>query len=90
LKDALVIPQRATFDLLDKQYVWVVDEKDVAHQTLITVRHELEDIYIIESGLKATDKIVLEGVRDVEEGATVEYDFRAPEVALSNQKFRAE
>ena len=32
LKNALVIPQRATFELLDKRYVWVVDEEDVAHQ----------------------------------------------------------
>ena len=29
LKNALVIPQRATFELLDKRYVWVVDEDDV-------------------------------------------------------------
>jgi len=90
LTNALLIPQRATFELLDKRYVWVVDENDVAHQTLITVRHELEDIFAVESGLNATDKIVLEGVRDVEEGAKVEYDFRAPEMALNNQKFRAE
>ena len=33
LKNALVIPQRATFELLDKRYVWVVGEDDVAHQT---------------------------------------------------------
>ena len=33
LKNALVIPQRATFELLDKRYVWVVGEDDVAHQS---------------------------------------------------------
>jgi membrane fusion protein (multidrug efflux system) len=38
------------------------------------------------------DKIVLEGTREVEEGAKVEYEFRKPEdaLALKNQKFRAE
>jgi len=90
LKDVLVIPQRATFELLDKQYVWVVDEKSVVHQTLITVRHELDDIFVIDSGLKVTDKIILEGVREVEDGETVEYSFRTPEEALQNQKFHAE
>jgi membrane fusion protein (multidrug efflux system) len=90
LKNALVIPQRATFDLLDKRYVWVVDEDSIAHQTLITVKNELEDIYVVGSGLNATDKIVLEGVRDVEEGAKVKYKFRAPEDVLKNQKFHAE
>jgi membrane fusion protein (multidrug efflux system) len=92
VKNALVIPQRATFELLDKRYVWVVGEDDVTHQTLITTKHELEDIFVIDSGLKATDKIVLEGVREVEEGGKVEYEFRKPEEALDrkNQKFHAE
>ncbi|MES1213413.1 MAG: efflux RND transporter periplasmic adaptor subunit [Singulisphaera sp.] len=90
LKNVLVIPQRATFELLDKRYVWVVSEDSVAHQALITVKYELEDIFVIESGLKVTDKIILEGVREVEEGEKVEYTFVAAEEALQHQKFHAE
>jgi membrane fusion protein (multidrug efflux system) len=90
LKNALVIPLRATFELLDKRYVWVVGEDDVAHQSLITIKHELDDILVINSGLNVRDKIVLEGVREVEEGGKVEYGFRKPEEALKNQKFHAE
>jgi membrane fusion protein, multidrug efflux system len=90
LKDALVIPQRATFELLDKRYVWVIGEDDVAHQKLITIKNELEDRFIIDTGLEAKDKIVLEGVREVEEGGKVEFEFREPDAALKNQKFRAE
>jgi membrane fusion protein (multidrug efflux system) len=90
LKNALVIPQRATFELLDKRYVWVVDEDGVAHQTLITIKHELEDIFVIDKGLKASDKIVLEGVREVQDKSKVEYEFRKPEEALKDQKFHAE
>jgi membrane fusion protein, multidrug efflux system len=119
LKNALVIPQRATFELLDKRYVWVVGEDDVAHQRLITITHELEDIFVINSRtdvkqanvtsgpvsadnsehvdqnakpdiLDVRDKIVLEGVRQVEEGGKVEYEFRKPEEALKKQKFHAE
>ena len=36
LKDAVVIPQRATFEILDKRYVYVVDEDNVVHQREIT------------------------------------------------------
>ena len=90
LKNAIVIPQRATFELLDKRYVWVLGEDDVAHQRLITIKHELEDIFVINNGLDVKDKIVLEGVRQVEEGEKVEYEFRKPEEALKNQKFHAE
>ncbi|HTU25668.1 MAG TPA: efflux RND transporter periplasmic adaptor subunit [Pirellulales bacterium] len=89
-KNAMLIPQRATFQLLDKRYVWVIDDDHVAHQKLITVKHELEDVFIVGSGLTVKDKIVLEGLRDVEEGAKVQYTFVAPQEVLQNQKFRAE
>ena len=90
LHDAIVIPQRATFEILDKRYVWVVGEDDVVHQSLITIKHELDDIFVVNSGLDVKDKIVLEGVREVQEGGKVEYEFRKPELALSNQKYHAE
>jgi len=101
LKNALVIPQRATFERLDKRYVWVVGEDDVAHQRLITIKHELEDIFVVNaiirdpagriaSGRDVRDKIVLEGVREVGEDKEVEHEFRKPEEALKNQKFHAE
>jgi membrane fusion protein (multidrug efflux system) len=91
LKNAIVIPQRATFEILDKRYVWVVGEDDVAHQTLITIEHELEDVFVIKSGLNVNDKFVLEGVRQITDGKKVDdYEFCKPEEALKNQKFHAE
>jgi membrane fusion protein (multidrug efflux system) len=92
LHNATVIPQRAVFDLLDKRYVWVLTDGNVLRQRLITIsEHELEDIFIIESGLDVKDKIVLEGVRLVQDGEKLEeYEFRKPEDALENQKFHAE
>jgi membrane fusion protein, multidrug efflux system len=90
LKGAIVIPQRATFEILDKRYVYVVDKDDKAHQRDIAVDYELDDIFIIEKGLEVNDKIVLEGVREVRDGDKVEFEFRKPEEALKNQKFHAE
>ncbi|RUL83175.1 efflux RND transporter periplasmic adaptor subunit [Tautonia sociabilis] len=90
LKDVLVIPQRATFELLDKRYVFVIDDKNVAHQRLITVEHEKDDIYIIQDGLDETENIVLEGVRDVRDGETISYEFEDPQTVLSHLKYHAE
>jgi membrane fusion protein (multidrug efflux system) len=90
LKDAVVIPQRATFELLDKRYAYVVGEDHVVHQRLITIEHEKEDIFVIKSGLVATDKIVLEGVREVRDGEKAEYEFQEPEVVLAHLKNHAE
>ncbi len=90
LKNAFVIPQRATFEILDKRYVYVVGEDDVVHHREIVIQHEMEDIFVIKKGLDVNDKIVLEGVRQVHDGDKVEYEFRKPEEALANQKNHAE
>ncbi|HEU5115993.1 MAG TPA: efflux RND transporter periplasmic adaptor subunit, partial [Isosphaeraceae bacterium] len=90
VRDALVIPQRATFEILDRRYVWVVGDDHVVHQRLITVRNELEDAFVIDTGLDVKDKIILEGVREVQDGEKIEFEYRSPEEALENQKFRAE
>lgn len=90
LNDAIVIPQRATFENLAKKYVYVVDKDDVVHQREIVIQHELEDIYVISSGPGVDERIVLEGIRQVRDGDTVEFEFRAPELVLANQKNKAE
>ncbi len=91
LSDAIIIPKRATFEILDKIYVYVLDKDDVAHQREIRVfPHEMDDIFIIKKGLKVSDKIVLEGIRQMREGEKVAYEYRSPEVVLANLKNRAE
>lgn len=87
---AIVIPQRATFEILDKRYVFLIDEDSVVHQHEITVEHEMEDVYVIQQGVEAGDKIILEGVREVHDGDHVEFEFQAPEEVLSDLKYEAE
>ena len=41
LPNALLIPQKATFEVLDKRFVYVVDEKNVIHSKPITVKAEM-------------------------------------------------
>lgn len=90
LKDAVIIPQRAVFEILDKQYVFVIDKEGVVHQREIDIQNELEDIFVIKSGLAVKENLVLEGVRQVRDGEKVHYEYRKPDEALSNQKFHAE
>jgi membrane fusion protein (multidrug efflux system) len=89
--DALVIPQRATYEVLDRQYVFVVDEHGVAHQRQITVAHELEDIYVIRKGISAGERFIVEGVRQARDGEALEHtETRAPEDVLGHLKQHAE
>ncbi|WZO97742.1 efflux RND transporter periplasmic adaptor subunit [Isosphaeraceae bacterium EP7] len=90
VKDALVIPQRATFEILDKRYAYVVGKDDVVHQREVVVQNTLDDIFVIKNGLGVGDRIVLEGLQQVRDGEKVKYEFSAPELVMSNLKNRAE
>lgn len=86
----VVIPQRAVFEVLAKQYVFVIDKDNVAHQREIEVGEELEDLYVVKSGVTAKDKIVLEGILQVHDSEPVEYENRKAEAVVANLKYHAE
>ena len=90
VQNAIVIPQRATYEILAKRFVFVVDKDDMVHQREIVVQYELEDIYVIEKGVEVTDKIVFEGIRQVHDGEKVEFEYRKPEEVMKDQKNVAE
>ena len=90
LKNALIIPQKATFEILEKKYVFVVDNNNVVHQREIGIASEMPDLYVLKSGVSATDRILLEGLRKVKEGDKVRYDYRAPQAVISHLKVYSE
>ena len=75
--DALVIPQRATFQVGNKWYVYVVDKDDVAHQREIVVQNEVDDQFVLKSGVKVDERIVVDGIRRVRDGGKVDYPRQA-------------
>jgi membrane fusion protein (multidrug efflux system) len=89
-KSAVVIPQRATFEILAKKYAFVIDAENVVHQREIVIQNEKDDIFLISEGLQPGEKIVLEGILQVRDGQKVDYEFRDPETILSNLKYHAE
>jgi len=73
--DALIIPQKATFEVLDKKFVYVVDDTDTLRSTEITIAHEIPHLYVVSEGLNANDKILVEGLRKVKNNQEIKYDF---------------
>jgi membrane fusion protein (multidrug efflux system) len=90
LHDAIVIPQRATYEMMDKRYVYVVGKDDVVHRRVIVVQNEMDDIFVIKKGVGVGDRIVLEGIRQVRDGEKVEYEFRPPEEVMRKPRNHAE
>lgn len=86
LKDAIIIPQKSTFDVLDKKYVYIVDEKGLITSKEITIAQEIPHLYIVASGLKSTDKILLEGLGKVKNNETIKFKFVSLEKELAGIK----
>ncbi len=86
LRNAIIIPQKSTFDVLDKKYVYIVDEKGMIRSSQITIAQEISHLYIVASGLKPTDKILLEGLGKVKNNEKIKYNFVSLEKELAGIK----
>lgn len=75
LKKAVLIPQKATFDVLDKKFVYVVDANNVLKARQITVAQEMPHVYVIASGISSQDKILAEGLGKVKNNERIKYRF---------------
>jgi membrane fusion protein (multidrug efflux system) len=75
LKNAVIIPQRATFDVLDKKFVYIVDASNTLKAKQITVSQEMPHLYVVASGLNAKDKILAEGLGKVKNNERIKYSF---------------
>lgn len=61
--NVIIIPQKATYEIQDKKFVYTVGKDNKAKSTEITVlpQNNGKD-YVVTSGLKAGDRIVVEGI----------------------------
>lgn len=84
LKHALIIPQKATFEILEKKYVYVVDKEQVVHSREIVIRSEMPDLYVLKSGLKPEERILLEGIRKVKDGDKITYNYQEPQSVIAH------
>ena len=89
-KDALIIPQKATFEILDKTYVFVIDKSNVVRQREVSIAAELPHLYIINKGLSESDTILLEGIRMVKNNQEIHTKFLEPNQVLSELDLYAE
>lgn len=90
LKNAIIIPQKATFEILEKKYIYVVDKNNVVHSREISIESEMPDLYVIKSGVNENERILLEGIRKVKDNDKIEYTYEQPEKVLANLKVYVE
>jgi len=63
IDSVIIIPQKTSYELQGKHFVYLVGADNKVHNTEIEVlAGNLKDSYVVTSGLNAGDKIVLEGI----------------------------
>ena len=71
-ENVIVIPQKATYEIQDKKFVYLLQPDNTVKNTEIEILN-LNDgqNYVVTAGLKAGDKIVVENVSTLKDGATI-------------------
>jgi membrane fusion protein (multidrug efflux system) len=70
-ENALLVPQRAVTELQGTYQVAVVGVANTVHIQIVKVGDQIGSDWIIESGLKPGDRVVVEGTQEVREGSPV-------------------
>ena len=71
LTDAIMIPQKAVFEIQDKNFVFIVDSTNQVRMKNFIPKTRFSHYYIVESGLKSGDKIVYEGIQEIRDGMRI-------------------
>ena len=90
LRNAIIIPQKSTYEILEKKYVFVVDKNNIVHSREISIASEMPDLYVIKDGLSENEKILLEGIRKVKDGDKIEYEYESPKTVIPKLKVYVE
>jgi RND family efflux transporter MFP subunit len=71
VKGALMVPQKAVFEIQDKNYVFLLGKDHVVKMTNFIPQTRVSDLFIVQSGLSEGDNIVYEGIQQVRDGMEI-------------------
>ena len=71
VNNALLVPQKAVFEVQDKNFVYVVDKNNQVKTRAFVPRSRIDQFYIVQSGLKPGERIVYEGTQNIKDGMKI-------------------
>ncbi|SHN23032.1 efflux RND transporter periplasmic adaptor subunit [Chitinophaga sp. CF418] len=71
LPDAMLLPQKAVFEMQDKNYVFILDASNQVKMKNFEPGARLANCYVVRSGLQTGDRVVYEGVRNLRDGMKI-------------------
>jgi RND family efflux transporter MFP subunit len=83
--DSILVPERAVVELQGKSFVWVIGSDNTVTQRPVKVGEGVGGTVLIKEGVQPGERIVVEGLQKVREGAPVK-PMTAAELALAEAK----
>ncbi|GAA4417264.1 efflux RND transporter periplasmic adaptor subunit [Nibrella viscosa] len=71
VENALLVPQKAVFEIQDKNYVFVVGDSNKVKMRSFVPSGRHNKFYLVKSGLKPGERIVYEGIQGIREGMQI-------------------
>lgn len=68
---ALLLPQKAAFEIQDKSYVFILDDANNVRMRSFEPAGRSGAFYIVGSGLKKGDRVVFEGIQNIKDGMQI-------------------
>jgi membrane fusion protein (multidrug efflux system) len=90
ISKAVIVPQKSTFEVLDKRFIFVVDKTGVIHEREIKVAREAPNVYIIASGIAPDEMFLLERENKLDKGDKIHYKLIDPQSAIAGLDLYAE
>jgi len=90
IKKAVIVPQKSTFEVLDKRFIYVVDKSGVIHEREIKVAREEPNVYIVSSGITPDEMFLLEQQNKLNKGDKIRYKLIDPQLAFEGLNLYAE
>jgi RND family efflux transporter MFP subunit len=81
VRDAILVPQSAVQELQGVKTVLVVGEGDKVAQRTVTLREPWKDFYIVSTGLKPGERVIVEGIQKARPGMQVKAELAQPPAA---------
>lgn len=75
--NAILVPQKAVFDIQDKNYVFVVKDDGTVKMKTFTPQTRIDEYFVVDSGLTPGERIVYEGTQNIKDGMRIQANMVA-------------
>ncbi|MEX2592683.1 MAG: efflux RND transporter periplasmic adaptor subunit [Anditalea sp.] len=86
INGAIIVPQKAVFEIQDRNYVFVVDVDNTVKMKSFVPKARFSHYYVVDMGIEVGEKLVYEGIQNLKEGMPITPNFIALDLVEGEQE----